>query len=673
MASKTVEILIKATDAFSKPLGKVDKELRELAKRGAEMQRLGTTLSLAVTAPLTAIGVGAVKAFSDSAQAMAQVEAGIKSTGGAAKLSADELAKMAEGLQDSSLFDDDEILKKVTANLLTFSDVQGKTFAKAQEAILDLSTRMDQDLQSSAIQVGKALNDPIAGISSLSRVGVQFSEKQKDVIKQLVETGDKAGAQAMILQELNREFQGSAEAASKVGAGPLIQISNQLGNLLEDIGKIILEAIQPFIGYLGDVVRWFKDLDEPTKKWGVAIAAVFAALGPALAIGGTLLTWFASVAAAIAGAGGLTALLGSLAAIITGPVGLTVAISAAVYALWDWFSQTEEGAAALSELWGSIKEAAETIGGAISAFWAAWGDDIKDTFSVLWGAVSGILKAALTTIADALKAGIKVLTGVIQAFHGAMTGDWKKFSDGIAKIWKGLWDLIVSTVTAPINAVKGAVKGLGDDVTAVFASMYDKIVGHSYVPDMMKRIQQEFGKLNSIMVRPAQNSVSSVLSSFSSLKGIGDLVGNIVGIPGLGSLVSTAVSGVGAVAGLLKSDTNTPLFAQYKANPSLDFALSAIAQLEQQKAGARGFGLYQLPLINTDLEFFRGEVARLGAGSGLSASTPSTMSASPWFYDPMTAAGQMVANVYLDGRMIAQAIADAVDHGGARMPATELR
>ena len=45
----------------------------------------------------------------------------------------------------------------------------------------------------SAIQVGKALNDPIKGVTALHRVGVQFTERRRDQIEALVESGDIAG------------------------------------------------------------------------------------------------------------------------------------------------------------------------------------------------------------------------------------------------------------------------------------------------------------------------------------------------------------------------------------------------------------------------------------------------------------------------------------------------
>jgi hypothetical protein len=117
--------------------------------------------------------------------------------------------------------------------LLTFTNIQGQIFDRTLPTILDLSAAMGQDLKTSAIQVGKALNDPIAGLGSLSRVGIQFTDTQKQQIEQMTRVNDLAGAQGIILDELARQFGGSAKAQ----ASPLIQLQNLWGDFQEEVGK----------------------------------------------------------------------------------------------------------------------------------------------------------------------------------------------------------------------------------------------------------------------------------------------------------------------------------------------------------------------------------------------------------------------------------------------------
>jgi hypothetical protein len=265
------------TKQLDRALGGVAKRLRETADN---LNGLGQNLSLGLTAPIAAFAGLATKSFVDSAKAIAQVEAAVKSTGGAAGKSVDGLAKMASELQRVSLFDDDEILQNVTANLLTFTNVAGTEFDRAQQAVLDLSTRLGTDLTSATVQVGKALNDPIKGVTALGRAGVQFSAQQKELIETLVESGDVAGAQAVILGELETQFGGAAAAAAN--ADPYTQLANEIGNLAEEFGGIINDALKPLLALIRDVVDEVKGWSDETKTLAVVVGGLLAAIGPTL-------------------------------------------------------------------------------------------------------------------------------------------------------------------------------------------------------------------------------------------------------------------------------------------------------------------------------------------------------------------------------------------------------
>lgn len=77
-----------------------------------------------------------------------------------------------------------------------------------------------QDLRSSAVQLGKALEDPVQGITALRRVEVSFSASQRELIGTLVETGQVAEAQRLILDALERQVggAGTAKASGLTGA-----------------------------------------------------------------------------------------------------------------------------------------------------------------------------------------------------------------------------------------------------------------------------------------------------------------------------------------------------------------------------------------------------------------------------------------------------------------------
>ncbi|HPM03393.1 MAG TPA: hypothetical protein PK816_14645, partial [Candidatus Cloacimonadota bacterium] len=170
-----------------------------------------------------------ISSAQEADKSMKLIEGGIEATGGSAKLSKEEIADMAKELHNLTNFEDDEILTKVSSPLLTFRNVAGDTFKEAQSLILDMSTVLGQDLQSSAIQVGKALNDPIQGVTALRRVGVQLSEQQEKQVKDFMAVNDIASAQRIILNELTNQFGGQAQNV----VDPLIQMQKEIGEVGE--------------------------------------------------------------------------------------------------------------------------------------------------------------------------------------------------------------------------------------------------------------------------------------------------------------------------------------------------------------------------------------------------------------------------------------------------------
>lgn len=246
----------------------------------------GRMMTASFTAPLALMGVQSVKAFNEQAKAIAQVEAGLKSTGGQVGYTSTQLQQMASDLQSKTLFGDEEILKNATAQLLTFTNIVGTEFERSQEAALNLATRLDGDLKSASIMLGKALNDPVANLSAMSRAGVQFSDEQKELIKSLVSTGNHAEAQGIILDELEKQYGGSAEAAAEAGTGGFKQLSNMLGDLQEQFGKLIVEFLTPIIPKIKKVISTFMGMSDETKKMVMVVAGVLGAAGPiAMAIG----------------------------------------------------------------------------------------------------------------------------------------------------------------------------------------------------------------------------------------------------------------------------------------------------------------------------------------------------------------------------------------------------
>jgi len=293
MAQKTLSVKLSLNDKqFQSSLKKAT---RRMKKFGQSMKRTGQTLSRNLTLPLLAFGAASIAAFDKQQKAIAQVEAGIKSTGMAAGFTSEQLQKMASELQGKTLFGDEVILKDATSQLLTFTNIAGEQFERTQLAALNLATRLDGDLKSASIQLGKALNDPVANLSALSRSGIQFSKDQKEVIKTLAESGRLAEAQTIILDELEKQYGGAAEAAAKAGAGGLKQLQNQFGDLMEEIGGMLLPIVIDLGNQFKSFLEGFAKLNPEVKKMIVTAGILAGALGPLLVVLGSLVTIVAAL------------------------------------------------------------------------------------------------------------------------------------------------------------------------------------------------------------------------------------------------------------------------------------------------------------------------------------------------------------------------------------------
>ncbi len=200
-----------------------------------------------------------------SAKVTADLTATLKSTAQAAGLTANEIAKIGVERAKITLFDDDDT-NKASAMLLTFTNIKKGVFEDAIPAIQDIATKMagdgPADLKGASIQVGKALNDPVKGITALTRVGVTFTEQQKEQITQMVKAGNTAGAQKLILAELNKEFGGSAEAARQA-AGGVATLSMGWNEFKETVGgKVngVLDGLSQWLGRVLDKAQPLVDM-----------------------------------------------------------------------------------------------------------------------------------------------------------------------------------------------------------------------------------------------------------------------------------------------------------------------------------------------------------------------------------------------------------------------------
>jgi len=134
------------------------------------------------------------------------------------------------------------------------------------------------------------------------------------------------------------------------------------------------------------------------------------------------------------------------------------------------------------------------------------------------------LTGALSAVGIAIGAVIAFFPLLTQAIDAARL-IWKHW-DEIPIIVKGVHDAVRMWMVDRFNAIVDSIKAKVEAVTGFFGSMYDKVVGHSFVPDMIAQIGVEFGRLGTVMVNPAKTATDTVMGLF---QGLTDKVSGLLG------------------------------------------------------------------------------------------------------------------------------------------------
>lgn len=214
-----------------------------------------------------------VKGLEKQQLAEAKLTAVLRATGNAAGFTKDQLIAQARALQKITTFGDEAIIT-LQALFATFKEIKGDQFVAATKAALDMSTVLGQDLKGSAIQLGKALNDPIKGVTALRKVGVSFNAEQLKLIAGFVAAGDMAAAMNVILKELRSEFGGAAAEAATTLGGRIKQLKNEFGDMIQKIATDLEPGLRDLIESLRSLVEIFAESPDKVGKFVNALSDI---------------------------------------------------------------------------------------------------------------------------------------------------------------------------------------------------------------------------------------------------------------------------------------------------------------------------------------------------------------------------------------------------------------
>lgn len=487
------------------------------------MQRVKSSVSNATAGIKDAMGAAglAAGAFLKSSidiaakgqQNFADLQQTIKSTGGAAGYTAQQIQGLSKELASTTTFSAGEIMKGQNM-LLTFTNISGKVFKDASSAMLDLSQKMGTAPQQTAIQLGKALNDPIKGVTALTRVGVTFTEQQKQQIKAMEDAGNAAGAQEVIIKELNKEFGGQAAAQLNTYAGQMKLLQNQMNSIKGTIGSALIPYLTQFAKILNSGVQSIANFTSAHKTLVAAVLSITAVFGTL--IGG--LGLFQKIAGILGPAvNGIAGLIGSMSAPILIVIGAIGALALAYTKNFGGIKTTVDGfVSKIKNAFSAAQTAFNTSKSIMTAF---------STFVVnLFGTQIG---TKITQVVQNIVGKIKTLTDGFKTFFSELSNGKsapQAVIDGLSKI------MSVSPQT------QQTIKNLGkifDDVAKGVQSAWPT------VQDVISTVFNAIAQVWSGVLAPILKII---------LKAFGDIVSWIVSNwPTISSVISTVFSAIQAV------------------------------------------------------------------------------------------------------------------------------
>lgn len=285
---RLTDSLKRSTDGmrkFSDDVGRSTQDMAQKAEQstgrvGKAMQGAGTILLAqgAAFAANQAVNFlqGMVSEAREAEKIARSTAQGIATMGAASWTSAQQVGDLAEAISNK-IGVDDEVIQQSANLLLTFGNVKNvagqmnNVFDRAVMASQDLAAKGFGDADSAAKMLGKALNDPIKGMTALGKAGVTFSEAQKDQIEKMVESGNLLGAQKMLLAEVEKQVGGTA--AATVSSGDRMAV--MWGNFQEQLGESVMPLLDNVLGRLMEFIEWAQRNPEIVKALAVITAGIW--------------------------------------------------------------------------------------------------------------------------------------------------------------------------------------------------------------------------------------------------------------------------------------------------------------------------------------------------------------------------------------------------------------
>ena len=512
MARKLVVEIVGDSRSFEAALGRATRQTRtfgETLRRGALIAGAALGAGLAVAAKI------GFDELSEGQKVAAQTSAALKSTGGVANVTAKEIEALAES-QSKLTGIDDELIQTSENLLLTFKNVRNEVgkgsdiFNRATKSALDLSTAGFGSVESASKMLGKALNDPIKGMTALSRAGVTFSEDQKKAIKALVDSGKSLQAQKLILKEVESQVGGSAKAYGETLPGQLAKARIAFEEMAAGIVAVLLPALTKMAAVVSRVATFLTEHQTAAQVLAGALTALAAVL---IAVGVSMKVFAALQVAWAAGTAVVTAAQWALnAALTANPIGVVVvALGALVAGLVLAYRHSETFRRIVDGAFKAVKIAAEAV---LNFF--------RDNWKIIATLISGPFAPIVALATDAFGIRSKLIaaaTAVLDFFKG----NWKTIA------------VLISGPFAPLVALATDAFGIRSRLIAAFGEIVGGVrekVGAlvDLVRGIPARLVRALGNVGDLLYNAGVQIIQGLIDGITAK--LGDLWGLVGGIGG---------------------------------------------------------------------------------------------------------------------------------------------
>lgn len=464
-----------AQGEVTKALGPAEAEAEKSGKRAGG--KFSTGLKVAALAGGAAIGAGIAKVFSVGLEEIkfgeqinAQTDTLVKNTG--FKMATDQINDYTLALSKVSGISEED-LQQAGNNVLKFGDVNEETYKKAVDALNNMGSA-GKDVAGTSEALGKALADPANAAALLKRQGVLLNDEQKALIDNLTATGDKAGAQAVILDALEGTYGGMAEKTGGTLTGNLNKLQNQFENLSGDLVTAVMPAITGLVSGLQGFIDWLSENQQVIPIFATAIGVLLV---------GAFIAWTASIWA-------------STVALLANPVtwviiGILALIAAIVLLAMNW----DTVAKWIGDVWGGFISWLTSVMDGFVAWWNgmwagffSWTQSLIAGFSSWWSGVwNGIVnffKLIWAAVVFAVTLYINIVRTIITTVVNAIATVWRNIWNGIVSFFTGVWNGILNTISTVQGAfsrvfstIKGIITGAFEGAVSVVRGVINNIIG----------------------------------------------------------------------------------------------------------------------------------------------------------------------------------------------------